>query len=229
MATVNKQYVFDLMEKEQLPYFTIRDNAGSPRHILQNESEANIAEAVSMMQECFDVLEDNYCHVTLSDRNRVQKGKGGENINYQFKVNLMAGNKAAAIASVRTTNTSDIKYIQEIDALKREIEIMKFNARLEKMQDEMKAMKEGSMVEKLLSNPQIIQGIGGMFGIKTPVALAGSEDGPVDGAPVEKENKIRSALTKLMKIDSDLPETLSKLADYAETNPAQYFTFKKML
>jgi hypothetical protein len=62
-----------------------------------------------------------------------------------------------------------------------------------------------------------------------PTAVAGADDGPVNETAVEKQEKARAAIARLTRVDKNLHDTLTLLADFAEAHPEKYHAFIPML
>lgn len=232
MATVSKKYIIDLMLKEKLPYFRVQDTRESVRCIAENDSEDDVDSAIELLEESLGEVEDSYVYISVSTANRAEKGKGGDKLrykNYQFRVNLLnavrSGSKQASEAA--PMNGKVLELIKQNNELLRKIERLEDQRRYDDLERQLKEIKNGSPLDKLLNNEKFINGIFG--GEKTTIGLAGANDGEVNEDAVDRQTRLRKALTRLGKIDNKVDEHIEMLADFAEKDKAKYFQSISML
>jgi len=94
--------------------------------------------------------------------------------------------------------------------------------------DELKEAKGGLNMDQALNkvftfiseNPGFLTGNPAKV---TAPGLAGPPENETAPLPdQDKQMKMRKALVRLSRVDGDLPETLTALADFAESNPEKY-------
>lgn len=215
-ATVKKEYILKVMEEQRLPYYAVTDGKDL---IGMNDDEPNIDAAVRSLETLLDNVEDGFVVVKLSDASRKDKGaKGGRNYyNFEFKLNLKKPTEAG-IGSAGI-NSTILQLMEQNNNLLRKIEQQQNEQKIKELERAIGEAKEDSGgIEKWIP---LLQSV--MSGTK--VGIAGTEAAPIENAQVDKIEKIRAAITRLGRIDKNLPETLTLLAQFAEQKPEQYLSF----
>jgi len=216
MATVKKEYVFDLMREQECPFWRVTDNSGVKMRVGENDTEANIEEAITQLEACFDNIEDNVICVMISNKTRKQKsGAGRGYLQFEYKVNLGQGVSSGAGMGGGNMFTMLMAQMSENNRLQNKLTEEKYLNLLEKLQDEKK--DSGSNFDKLIPFLNKL-----MDDKPNKVAIAG-EDDDVDENIEAKKKKTLAAIKRLAKIDPKLPENLTMLADFAEKNSEDYF------
>lgn len=214
-ATIHKDYLFRLIDQERLSYYEVTDG----RDVIQDNQECDSPEkAVEELTDLFDNLEDQVVTVKLCDRNKKERAKGGKGHKYrEFKVRL----KTKQADTMGLAGTSVIGYLERINELQRQID----NQRLEK---EIEALKR-KLEDKKEENPVLEKGLAILSAYLSkgqPTAIAGHNDPPLPTAETENPAVIvKKAISRLAKVDPNLPETLTMLADFAEKKPAEFLAF----
>jgi hypothetical protein len=183
------------------------------------------------MEATINDIEDNNVCVVISNKTKKEKSGGGRNYKqFEFKVNLRK--TESGIAGLSGSNGMFgllLAQMKENAELQRKIEIQLKEAEMKELRKEMDELKNGGgsgAVEKLM--PYLDK----FFGVQREshgIASTGHEDETVDESVVDKQKQVREAIIRLAKIDSDLPNTLTLLAMFAEKNPAKYKSFIPML
>lgn len=226
MPFVKLDYVKKLMEEKNLPYFKITDGRTL---IGKNNDESSPSKAIDSLDEILEMIEDSVVTISLSERPDKDKRAGGNNMNdYVFKVRLQGeGTNGIGSAGINGTVLSLMK---ENSDLLRKLEMQNRDQVIEGLKKEMQELKEKKNKPDVLDQylPLLVQSLTGKP-FNQPVAVAGHNDGPVNPDVMERLKKIKLQLMRLEKIDSDLVETLTMLADFAEQNPEKYRAFIPML
>lgn len=220
MAFVKKDFVIKKISQEALPYFEIFDGKNL---LASNQDNSNVEEAIDMINDTFDNVEDCKLVIKLSNKNKIERGKGGKNhLYYEFQINL----KTSPIASV-SSNKDLESYMREVYELKNQITALENKHAIELLKKEFEDSKKED------KNPLLetaINGIIQVFGQQKPhIGVAGLNEEPIPATTEEPATRIKNALKKIATIEPDLPGTLEKLADFAINNTVQYNSLKAML
>jgi hypothetical protein len=227
MAFVNKDHVFKIMRANECAYWRITDNTGMRHLVDENETEDNVQNAIELMEATINDIEDNNVCVVISNKTKKEKSGGGRNYKqFEFKVNLR---KTETGFNGSTGMFGMImQQMKENAELMRKLEIQQKEKEMDELRREMKELKEGGTNALAPYMPYLDK----FFGIEKSshgIASTGHEDETVDESVVDKQKQVREAIIRLAKIDSDLPNTLTLLAMFAEKNPAKYKSFIPML
>lgn len=220
MAFVKKDFVIKKISQEGLPYFEIFDGKNL---LASNQDNSNVDEAIDMINDTFDNVEDCKVVIKLSNKTKIERGKGGKNhLYYEFQINL----KTTAIASISSSKDSE-NYLREIYELKNQITALENKHAIELLK---KQFEDSQKEDKNPLLETAINGIIQAFGQQKPtIAVAGLNEEPIQAATEEPTTRIKNALKKIATIEPDLPGTLEKLADFAINNTVQYNSLKAML
>lgn len=230
MATVKVEHIFKMMRDKELPYWRLTDNTGTRMMIAENDTEENVETGITMMEEALDNIEDNVVCVMLSNKTKKQKAGGGRGYHqFEFKINL--GRAQTGFSGGNNGMMAMMFQLMEKNSdLLRKIEIAAKEKEFDVIRQELKELKEGSNTDKLITH--LLPHLDKLLGVQTEshgIAATGEEDETVDEKIVEKQKKVRIAIKRLAKIDADLPDTLTMLAEFAEKKPDKYKSFIPML
>jgi len=216
--------MFSQLHDKQLPYWTVSDGRSV---IAFNDDEDSLSKSEELLQEVLDNVLDAYVIVKISERPRKDLSKGGNTRSnfLEYKIQLKAASQPGVRGISGNSNNVDELH-QEIKKLrdelhKKELEVIKDN--FQRQIDELKEKKNDPMTEMGM------QVLSGLLIPKKTVAVAGAEDEAVKTDFVEKQKRIKLALVKLSKVDPDLDQTMTLLAEFAVNNPDQYKSFIPML
>lgn len=224
MAIVKLEHVYKMMRQNDCPFWRIADSVGMKSVVAENDEEQILENAIELLQTDLENIDDNNVYITISSHTKAQKGKGGRSYKqFDFKVNLhksesagMAGAGAGGLLPML------LQQMKENSELMRKLELKNQEVENDKKIAALETQISGAgstgwemalpYLDKFLSNGK-------------PVALAGGEDKDVEDKIFEKQQTIRKALARLAKVDKNLPDTLTALANYAEKNPDKYRSF----
>lgn len=219
MPFVKLEYIYKIIEEKELPYFKVTDGKTL---IGKNNDESEPAKAVELLRDIIDMIEDSVISISLSEKNDKEKSRGGSNWdNYNFKVRLK---QADSINGTGGINGTILSLMEKNNELMRTIGEQQKNQVIEGLQRQITELKEDKAKPDVLEKyaPLLFQALSGK---PAPAALAGINDGPVNEAAVDKKEQIRAAVIRLSRIDSNLHDTLTRLADFAEAHPDKYKSF----
>ena len=225
-------FVTTVMQKNDLPYWEIFTDSKKTPDYRQSEKKG-VDESI---EELESVLQDFSGTVYLKCSNYPfphGKGQPEKYILKEYTLKLNTGTSSPGIGNI---GGDVLRYLERIKDKELEIAQLKFDHHLEAIKrqlDDLKQKKdkenENGIGDKLLEAmaPSLIENlpsiISGMTGNKVPVASAPGIAG-VEDAATAKQRTI-AALNRLQKIDPNLPDTLTLLADFAEKKPSQYLSF----
>lgn len=207
------------MEDKDLPYFKVTDGKVL---ISKNNEESEPSKAVELLAEVIEMIEDSIISISLSDKTDKERGKGGSNWdNYNFKVKLKQAEGINGTAG--GINGTILAMMKENGELMRKIELQAKEHELNELKKEIREIKEDKNKPDVWE--KYLPLLSAHFGNKTPIAVAGADDGAVAEAAVDRQQKIRAALVRLSKIDENLADNLTLLANLAEKHPDKYKSF----
>ena len=220
-ATVTKDFMISQMREKKYPFFVVTDGRDI---IANNEDEQSVEAAIELLENVLGNVLDSFVIVKLSEKTRKQINQGGNvKTSYlEYKIQLRPTQGVRGIGSNGSLVDDLIQQNKILTERLHEQKIEMIEANLNRKMDDMRkelTEKPDPMMEIAL------KGITGLFKDKTqpPVTgLAGADDGAVDEAALARQKKIRFALFRLAKIDKQLDETMTSLADFAEKNPEKY-------
>lgn len=235
MNIVNKDFVFEIMRKCELPFFTVYDATGQRKLYEQQDETKNYSDAILELDEVIAAQEvgQTIC-VKISEITKKEKAGGG-NVKkglYEYRIRCGAKQGVGGVKESSIDNSIVSRQVLDLmDQLKsKELEIIQLQnkqaiADLEKKWED--RLSE-SPLDKYM--PAIISGLSGLMGQGAPKAAIQGIAGPEVEQPKEDINAIiTSAVKRLYKVDKDLPNTLTTLADFAEKDPNKYLSFLPML
>jgi len=223
-ATVTREFMFQQMVGRKLPYWMVTDGRDT---IAENMEEQSVAKSQEMLEEVMSNVLDTFIIVKLSDRTKQERAKGGNTkTDYlEYKIQLRGSPSMGGIGG----NSMVGDLLNEVKQLQQKNHELQITQLTENMKREMKELKE-KLESKDPMSEMALKVISGLFDKdKATVGIAGSEHETVNETEVEKQKKIRAALIRLAKIDKDIANTLTLLADFAENNPEKYHAFIPML
>lgn len=213
----NKEYLFELIEKNQAQYFTIKEGNNiiddcSYTPVSVDEVKERVDSAIS---NCMGVL-----IIELRPKSKAELGKGGSTrgtVTLRFNTLAQNANRVAVPSEGHSSSG--------LLAMQKQIEDLKIEALKREFDFKLKEMELNRKIEESKgNNPMIEQGLGflqtylaGQNQTAPPVrvGVAGVEDIPT-------KERVQSALRRLKTADSTWVETLETIAYFAESNPEQY-------
>lgn len=229
MVLVTLQRVLKIMQENNCMYWTLYD--GKSVFDSYQDGGGHIDESLQRLQETVQDISGQTIEIKISDRNNEEKAKGGRGFkNFEYKIKLSGGGEISGIGAGGGNNIV-LSLLREINDLKTAQIKAAYEVQLNEIQRQMESLKEakgGLNLDQALNkvftfisdNPGFLTGNPAKV---TAPGLAGPPE--TETAPVpdkESQNKLRNALIRLTRIDKNLPETLTALADFAESNPEKY-------
>jgi len=224
MALVKLDHVLKLMRERELPYWRLTDNSGLRNMVAENDTEESVETGIEELEEALSNIEDNIICVMISNRTKKQKSGGGRGyIQMEMKINLHkaetgfgAGNNGM-LAMLLAQMEKNSNLVMQLMEQKKESE-------LAELRREIKEMKNDGSGKFEKYQPYLDK----LFGVQKEshgIASVGEEDTEVDEKVVKAQARIRSAIKRLVKIDSNLPDTITLIANFAEKHPDKYKAF----
>lgn len=233
MNFVNKDYIAELMQGENLYLFTLCGVDGKSILCEQDDEATKVGEAIQKLDHCLESLEPNQVvYLTLRRTSKKDKGLGGSTRgNYQFKIRTgtakaISGHTPQIDTSL--VNSEILRLMQEKKELELKMAELKAEQKHAELERKIEEIKNESVLDKYA--PQIMGVLQSMFAKQTsaPVAVAGLEQEETQTETTPKQ-RITAAINRLLKVDKNLVETLELLATFAEQQPQSYLGFLPML
>lgn len=234
MAIVSKKLLFDIMRSEECPYWRIADATTT---IAENDTDEELESAMQSLSDKLNEIESPFVEVKLCNVTKAVIGKGGNKHKYfLYKVNLSQSSKGTQVAGVGVAGTQQInnevlKLLKENNELQRKIDRLEDQKKYDQLERKIEGMQREDVITKLLSNPAIMNGISGLFGGKGNIGIAsiGEDAPPIETDAIARQQKIKSAIVRLVNVDANFDNTITLLANFAEQNRAQYFESIEMM
>lgn len=207
------------------------------------DDSLTVDQAIERMRSTLEYC-DGLVFVELATMSKAERAKGGGQIKNAL-IPVQCGGAVAGIGSTNgggnnisigaITNALEEKFNARLDAMEKE---NKLQRKIEELERELREAREVNPTTQaimgLLPNllPQVVNGIFGK--VPAPIAGHGTEPPVVEvqattEATAEELEIVNDALTRLFAIDSELPQTLQKLAYMAENNKPMFDMARKML
>lgn len=217
------------MRNEDKPYWELYDRSTT---IAENQDESVVEGSINLLEQVLLEIENPYVDINICDKTKKEIGRGGNKQRYnKFTINLGHSSKEVA----KSTGLSKVErdLIEKNFELQRKIDRLEDQKKYDELLRKIDDIKNNDVLSKLLSSPQVMQGIGSLLGVKPGttmgIASAGVEDETIPASAVERQQKIKAAIVRLARIDSRFDDTITMLADFAEKNPEQYFESIKVM
>lgn len=232
---VTFDYTKKLMREHELRYWTIKDSDG--RSILgeQKDSEISIQDSIDQLEDAMGEIQGKYINLSLRSKSRAERGAGGDLKSgiFDLKVQLNQSGGINGVATATDRRLEDL--MQTINDLKLQMIEDKHEREKQELKNKIKELEEGNPMLD-----QVINGLGRLFTnqnqpapeVQAPVQEKEVPVRKLAGVQPDKNGdgpRIKSALIRLGKIDSNLIDTLESLASFAEKNPDQFLGYIGML
>lgn len=234
MQSTNIQFIYHIIEKEQLPYFTIYNVNGATVYDYRDEDATP-----ETARDALDVFLDMNKGVwKIKFRKTVKPPTGRAMHNYTYNINNMDSShkKEQPVHGFADSGSSDDRFYQMLTGVLEENKQLREN----KLVDTLNHLQENNRLQMELLQAQMkaeaskkddsttqlaIGALSALFGggLGNQHGLAGFGDQPVAGdySPA-KLTAIEKAVQELMDIDPNFSENIQKLANLAKNNKAVY-------
>lgn len=223
MATITKKLLFDVMRNEDKPYWWLYDRTTT---IAENQTDGTVEGSIQLLEQVLSEVENPYVDINICDKTKQEISRGGNKQKHNtYTINLGFDKKKSESSVSPSLNKDILRLMEENHKLQRDIDRLKDQQKYDALILKIDEIKNNDVLSKLLSNPQILNGISGIFGVKQPMGIAsvGEGDEPITANVADRHQKIREAIIRLSKIDNKFDDTITMLADFAEKNRDQYF------
>lgn len=223
-ATVNKSFLFDAIKLnafDSYEVFADRQKVAGNRNIEPD----HVAE---LLNEIFESVEDSILTVRLFIAEKKKPGRVAfgdvSDVTYKVRLKNASGTAAASGLDLGTIERLNAKILE----LEKALISKQFELERLRLEDRLKALEEDK------NNPVLEMAIKSLAGLLTnqspSVGVAGVGDPPLkEASELNAVEVTRAALKRLAAVDSDLPDTLTLLAEFAEKKPADYKSFIPIL
>lgn len=253
MALVNPEHIYKMIEANNFSVYTVKSDG----NLIDCNDEKSLPteNVIERIKSLLENIESGSVEISFYKLSRGEKAAGGKVIpEMSFKVATQRqSEKSSAIAG--HASTADLKSVyQENFDLKLAIEKLKFENELKDLRREIHESRasddDGGIVGLLKPYlPELVPLV--VAGLKGPRGVAGHGAEPMtittaksevitdvpyvdpDVNPDEEYSKedqmIDTAIERLIKVDPDFHNSITRLADFAEKNPSKYRQYLPLL
>lgn len=231
MNFVKKDYLYSLVEQKNLSSVSIYGSDGKTLMLEMDGEQHTPTEVVNYISDFLEnqALEGVYV-VKLRNKSKKEKSEGGQWKEFGFRIQVgkqssaINGTVGGAAQSFTTEHKALIEKNLELQTkLIRLEEEAKRKEEIGALQKQIDKLKEESPLDKYAP---ILMNI---FGNKGAETAAAQNLAAVAGTPQENADKIKAAIKRIMKVDANFSDTITKLADFAEKDPDKYKSFIPLL
>ena len=216
MAVVTREFLLSQLKAKNMPFYVVKNDRG--KLIDQNQEVTDIDEAHDLLESALNNIQDGTIIVELSGKTKRAKADGGNVLVMTYTIRIKPDKPSAASIADGSIITlydrfNDKLRQSEIDRLRLEYEL-----KMLALTNENKTGFDHPLAQAA------INGFLGMLNNNGSGAIPTSGTPPINGAGsgADAAARLKTALTKLVKLDPDFVINLEKLATLAETNPAMY-------
>jgi len=216
MAVVTREFLLSQLKAKNMPFYVVKNDRG--KLIDQNQEVTDIDEAHDLLESALNNIQEGTITVELSEKTKRAKANGGNLLVMTYTVKLKPDKPSAASIADGSIITlydrfNDKLRQSEIDRLRLEYEL-----KMLALTNENKTGFDHPLAQAA------INGFLGMLNNNGSGAIPTSGTPPINGAGAgtDAAARLKTAITKLVKLDPDFVINLEKLATLAETNPAMY-------
>lgn len=214
MAVVTREFLLSQLKAKNMPFYVVKNDRG--KLIDQNQEVTDIDEAHDLLESALNNIQEGTITVELSGKTKRAKADGGNVLVMTYTIRIKPDKPSAASIADGSIITlydrfNDKLRQSEIDRLRLEYEL-----KMLALTNENKTGFDHPLAQAA------INGFLGMLNNNGSGAIATSGTPPINGAEANAAARLKTALTKLVKLDPDFVINLEKLATLAETNPAMY-------
>lgn len=244
MAVVTPDLVYHAIRQHKLSLYKIKE--GGNTIAMNDEKGLEEDDVISQIENTLEAVESGTVEISFYRMTTREKTEGGRVAPVMsFKV-AVSKNAAPGTVAVAGTSSAELKTVLEDNYnLKLEIEKLKFENRLAELERKIEAAADknddGESIGSLLKPyaPMILQAMGigkpavtGIAGHEpVEVVTASVKEVPADAAAQNEKDwdTIDDAVEILWNIDSDFPQSITKLAAFATKYPDLFKTYLKQL
>ena len=230
MVTTNINTVLQIMQQKQITFFKVFDVTGKNLSYSQDNEEITPAEAFNELKDYIQNLEPGIITVVFSEQSFKEKNKGGAAAatkNFTFKVRV-GNNSNLNQPSINGLNEDYKELLKQNYELQNKIMLLEHQKQTDeatrKLEEKIEGLKNEDALEKYAP---LLTGLFSKF--MTPAAAATPAINGLDEEQPTKKTIITNAINRLLKVDQNLHENLTLLADFAEKQPDKYKSFVPML
>lgn len=215
MAVVTREFLLSQLKAKNMPFYVIKNDRN--KLIDQNQEVTDIDEAHDLLESALNNIQEGTITVELSEKTKKAKANGGNLLVMTYTIRIKPDKPSASIAdgSIITLydRFNDKLRQSEIDRLRLEYEL-----KMLALTNENKTGFDHPLAQAA------INGFLGMLNNNGSGAIPTNGTPPINGAGAgtDAAARLKTAITKLAKLDPDFVINLEKLATLAETNPAMY-------
>jgi hypothetical protein len=231
MVTININTVLQIMQQKQISFFKVFDVTGKNLSYIQDNEEVTPAEAFNELKDYLQNLEPGIVTIIFSEQSFKEKNKGGAAAatkNYTFKARV--GNTTNLNQPAINGLNEDYKELLKANyELQNKIMLLEHQKHTDeatrKLEEKIEGLKNEDPLEKYAP---LLTGLFARF-MPTAETAAPAINGLDEETQPTKKTIITNAINRLLKVDNNLAENLTLLADFAEKAPQKYKSFVPML
>lgn len=216
MAVVTREFLLSQLKAKNMPFYVVKNDRG--KLIDQNQEVTDIDEAHDLLESALNNIQEGTITVELSGKTKRAKADGGNVLVMTYTIRIKPDKPSAASIADGSIITlydrfNDKLRQSEIDRLRLEYEL-----KMLALTNENKTGFDHPLAQAA------INGFLGMLNNNGSGAIPTNGTPPINGAGAgtDAAARLKTAITKLAKLDPDFVINLEKLATLAETNPAMY-------
>lgn len=216
MAVVTREFLLSQLKAKNMPFYVVKNDRG--KLIDQNQEVTDIDEAHDLLESALNNIQEGTITVELSEKTKKAKANGGNLLVMTYTIRIKPDKPSAASIADGSIITlydrfNDKLRQSEIDRLRLEYEL-----KMLALTNENKTGFDHPLAQAA------INGFLGMLNNNGAGVIPTNGTPPINGtgAGADTAARLKTALTKLVKLDPDFVINLEKLATLAETNPAMY-------
>lgn len=216
MAVVTREFLLSQLKAKNMPFYVIKNDRN--KLIDQNQEVTDIDEAHDLLESALNNIQEGTITVELSEKTKKAKANGGNLLVMTYTIRIKPDKPSAASIADGSIITlydrfNDKLRQSEIDRLRLEYEL-----KMLALTNENKTGFDHPLAQAA------INGFLGMLNNNGSGAIPTNGTPPINGAGAgtDAAARLKTAITKLAKLDPDFVINLEKLATLAETNPAMY-------
>lgn len=214
MAVVTREFLLSQLKAKNMPFYVVKNDRG--KLIDQNQEVTDIDEAHDLLESALNNIQEGTITVELSEKTKKAKANGGNLLVMTYTIRIKPDKPSAASIADGSIITlydrfNDKLRQSEIDRLRLEYEL-----KMLALTNENKTGFDHPLAQAA------INGFLGMLNNNGAGAIPTNGTPPINGAGADAAARLKTAITKLAKLDPDFVINLEKLATLAETNPAMY-------
>lgn len=216
------------MRANDLRYFTVRDGG---KDIFVQDANLDFSEVEKSLQDFVGNLEGDCVTIRAYNINKRSKAKGGQWNEMEWTCTIPGGRFERG--KTATGGAANESLLREIHDLKLQMLRDEFTRKFEDVQREKSSGTSEKIIGMLETHAdKFLPVLLGLFTGQTQpaAALAGPGETETEQVTVDQyKQRLNAALRRIAEIDNEYLLVIEKIADIAQSDPAQYSMYRKAL